>query len=95
MLRSEQGSLTLPLTPEGQRKIYVLDTDYEHYTILKLSLLWQGRIFHVLKYFSKLSLGWGRTLWLPTFRLSAQLCCAPQLGALRLRMSQASGSFGT
>ncbi|KAK7795022.1 hypothetical protein U0070_022890 [Myodes glareolus] len=82
VLRSEQGSLTLPLTPEGQRTIYVLDTDYEHYTILKLSLLWQGRIFHVLKYFSKLSLGWGRALWLPTFRLPAQLCCAPQLGEL-------------
>ncbi|CAO2598249.1 Epididymal-specific lipocalin-8 [Lemmus lemmus] len=37
----------------GQRKICVLDTDYEHYTILKLSLLWQGRNFHVLKYFTQ------------------------------------------
>ncbi|XP_059114788.1 epididymal-specific lipocalin-8 [Peromyscus eremicus] len=37
----------------GQRKIHVLDTDYEHYTILKLSLLWQGRNFHVLKYFTR------------------------------------------
>lgn len=35
----------------------MLDTDYEHYAILKLSLLWQGRNFHVLKYFSKFSLG--------------------------------------
>ncbi|EGW09234.1 Epididymal-specific lipocalin-8 [Cricetulus griseus] len=35
------------------RKICVLETDYEHYTILKLSLLWQGRNFHVLKYFTR------------------------------------------
>ncbi|ERE71915.1 epididymal-specific lipocalin-8-like protein [Cricetulus griseus] len=39
--------------PEGNRKICVLETDYEHYTILKLSLLWQGRNFHVLKYFTQ------------------------------------------
>ena len=36
----------------------MLDTDYERYTLLKLTLLWQGRNFHVLKYFSKFRLGW-------------------------------------
>lgn len=72
----------------------MLDTDYERYTILKLTLLWQGRNFHVLKYFSKFSLGCGSALQLPSFRLPAQFCCAPQLGALRMRMSQASGGSG-
>ncbi|XP_013211000.1 epididymal-specific lipocalin-8 [Microtus ochrogaster] len=47
--RDTVGEFAFP----GQRKIYVLDTDYEHYTILKLSLLWQGRNFHVLKYFTR------------------------------------------
>ncbi|XP_031229180.1 epididymal-specific lipocalin-8 isoform X1 [Mastomys coucha] len=37
----------------GNREILVLDTDYEHYTILKLTVLWQGRNFHVLKYFTR------------------------------------------
>ncbi|XP_053429948.1 epididymal-specific lipocalin-8 isoform X2 [Nycticebus coucang] len=37
----------------GQREIQVLDTDYEGYAILRLSLLWQGREFHVLKYFTR------------------------------------------
>lgn len=93
---SEQTSLILPAidAPEGNREIHVLDTDYERYTILKLSVLWQGRNFHVLKYFSKYSLGWGSALQPPSFRLPAQHCGAPQLGALRMRMSQASGGSG-
>lgn len=33
----------------------MIDTDYERYTILRLSLHWQGKDFHVLKYFSKLA----------------------------------------
>ncbi|EPQ17410.1 Epididymal-specific lipocalin-8 [Myotis brandtii] len=36
----------------GHREIHVIDTDYEHYAILRLSLRWQGRAFHVLKYFT-------------------------------------------
>ncbi|CAH6788709.1 Lcn8 [Phodopus roborovskii] len=47
--RDTGGDFAFP----GHRKIYVLETDYEHYTILKLSLLWQGRNFHVLKYFTR------------------------------------------
>ncbi|XP_028628782.1 epididymal-specific lipocalin-8 isoform X2 [Grammomys surdaster] len=43
------GEFTFP----GNREIRVLDTDYERYTILKLTLLWQGRKFHVLKYFTR------------------------------------------
>ncbi|XP_025215828.1 epididymal-specific lipocalin-8 isoform X1 [Theropithecus gelada] len=41
----------------GHREIHVLDTDYEGYAILRVSLMWRGRSFHVLKYFSKLGLG--------------------------------------
>ncbi|XP_006776606.1 PREDICTED: epididymal-specific lipocalin-8 [Myotis davidii] len=37
----------------GHREIHVIDTDYERYAILRLSLHWQGRAFHVLKYFSR------------------------------------------
>lgn len=33
----------------------MIDTDYERYAILRLSLHWQGKDFHVLKYFSKLA----------------------------------------
>ncbi|XP_055455730.1 epididymal-specific lipocalin-8 [Psammomys obesus] len=47
--RDTVGEFAFP----GHREIYVLDTDYERYTILKLSLLWQGRNFHVLKYFTR------------------------------------------
>nr|XP_034360996.1 epididymal-specific lipocalin-8-like [Arvicanthis niloticus] len=47
--RDTVGEFTFP----GNREIHVLDTDYEHYTILKLTLLWQGRNFHVLKYFTR------------------------------------------
>lgn len=43
--------------PEGHREIHVLDTDYEGYAILRVSLMWRGRNFHVLKYFSKLGPG--------------------------------------
>ncbi|XP_006863863.1 PREDICTED: uncharacterized protein LOC102829186 [Chrysochloris asiatica] len=37
----------------GRRELHVLDTDYEHYAILRLSLHWRGRDFGVLKYFSR------------------------------------------
>ncbi|XP_023446530.1 epididymal-specific lipocalin-8 isoform X2 [Dasypus novemcinctus] len=37
----------------GHREIHVLDTDYERYAILRVSLKWQGRDFGVLKYFSR------------------------------------------
>ncbi|XP_076991832.1 epididymal-specific lipocalin-8 [Tamandua tetradactyla] len=37
----------------GRREIHVLDTDYKHYAILRVSLHWQGRDFGVLKYFSR------------------------------------------
>ncbi|KAM5257347.1 epididymal-specific lipocalin-8 isoform 1-T1 [Hipposideros larvatus] len=37
----------------GNREIHVIDTDYEHYAILRLSLHWQGKDFHVLKYFTR------------------------------------------
>ncbi|XP_008592398.1 PREDICTED: epididymal-specific lipocalin-8-like [Galeopterus variegatus] len=43
------GKFTFP----GHREIRVLDTDYERYAILKVSLLWQGRDFHVFKYFTR------------------------------------------
>ncbi|KAK2120728.1 hypothetical protein P7K49_002114 [Saguinus oedipus] len=41
------------LAPEGHREIQVLDTDYESYAILRVSLMWRGRNFHVLKYFTR------------------------------------------
>nr|XP_054514614.1 epididymal-specific lipocalin-8 [Pan troglodytes] len=41
----------------GHREIHVLDTDYEGYAILRVSLMWRGRNFRVLKYFSKLGPG--------------------------------------
>uniref|UniRef100_A0A2K6G2S5 Lipocalin 8 n=2 Tax=Propithecus coquereli TaxID=379532 RepID=A0A2K6G2S5_PROCO len=37
----------------GHREIHVLDTDYEGYAILRVSLRWQGRDFHVFKYFTR------------------------------------------
>ncbi|XP_010371008.1 epididymal-specific lipocalin-8 isoform X1 [Rhinopithecus roxellana] len=37
----------------GHREIHVLDTDYEGYAILRVSLMWRGRSFHVLKYFTR------------------------------------------
>ncbi|XP_047703059.1 epididymal-specific lipocalin-8-like [Prionailurus viverrinus] len=37
----------------GHREIHVIDTDYEQYAILRVSLHWQGRDFHVLKYFTR------------------------------------------
>lgn len=47
------------LSPAGHREIHVLDTDYEHYAILRVSLQWQGKEFHVFKYLSKLCPGGG------------------------------------
>ncbi|XP_016008584.1 epididymal-specific lipocalin-8 [Rousettus aegyptiacus] len=37
----------------GHREIHVIDTDYERYAILRLSLHWQRKDFHVLKYFTR------------------------------------------
>uniref|UniRef100_A0A8C2V3Y9 Lipocalin 8 n=1 Tax=Chinchilla lanigera TaxID=34839 RepID=A0A8C2V3Y9_CHILA len=37
----------------GHREMHVLDTDYTRYAILRLSLLWRGQDFHVLKYFTR------------------------------------------
>nr|XP_031531983.1 epididymal-specific lipocalin-8 [Vicugna pacos] len=37
----------------GHREIHVIDTDYEQYAILRVSLPWQGKEFHVLKYFTR------------------------------------------
>ncbi|XP_048669390.1 epididymal-specific lipocalin-8 isoform X1 [Marmota marmota marmota] len=41
------------LSPAGHREIHVLDTDYEHYAILRVSLQWQGKEFHVFKYLTR------------------------------------------
>uniref|UniRef100_A0A8D0ZUE0 Lipocalin/cytosolic fatty-acid binding domain-containing protein n=1 Tax=Sus scrofa TaxID=9823 RepID=A0A8D0ZUE0_PIG len=59
--------LPLPLAATGRREIHVIDIDYEQYAILRVSHLWQGREFHVLKYFSKLlpGAGWGLPSWGP------------------------------
>nr|XP_020744171.1 epididymal-specific lipocalin-8 [Odocoileus virginianus texanus] len=40
----------------GRREIHVIDTDYEHYAILRVSLQWQNKEFYVFKYFTR-SLG--------------------------------------
>ncbi|XP_047554885.1 epididymal-specific lipocalin-8 [Lutra lutra] len=37
----------------GHREIHMIDTDYEQYAILRLSLRWQGKDYHVLKYFTR------------------------------------------
>lgn len=37
----------------------MIDTDYEQYAILRLSLRWQGKDYYVLKYFSKRKPGSG------------------------------------
>ncbi|XP_032164323.1 epididymal-specific lipocalin-8 [Mustela erminea] len=37
----------------GHREIHVIDTDYEQYAILRLSLRWQGKDYYVLKYFTR------------------------------------------
>ncbi|XP_066218745.1 epididymal-specific lipocalin-8 [Saccopteryx leptura] len=37
----------------GRREIHVIDTDYERYAILRLTLRWQDKEFHVLKYFTR------------------------------------------
>ena len=46
--------LTLLLVHAGRREIHVIDTDYEQYAILRVSLQWQNKEFYVFKYFSKL-----------------------------------------
>ncbi|XP_069442358.1 epididymal-specific lipocalin-8 isoform X2 [Ovis canadensis] len=40
----------------GRREIHVMDTDYEQYAILRVSLQWQNNEFYVFKYFTR-SLG--------------------------------------
>ncbi|XP_046537592.1 epididymal-specific lipocalin-8 [Equus quagga] len=37
----------------GHREIHVVDTDYEQYAILRVSLVWRDKDFHVLKYFTR------------------------------------------
>ncbi|KAM5257348.1 epididymal-specific lipocalin-8 isoform 2-T2 [Hipposideros larvatus] len=48
----------------GNREIHVIDTDYEHYAILRLSLHWQGKDFHVLNSQPR-GRGWTRLLEVP------------------------------
>lgn len=72
----------------------MIDTDYERYAILRLSLRWQDKDIHVLKYFSKLNRGRGA---LPCGHLRGPLLSprVPQPAAWRMRMSQASGGSGS
>ncbi|KAI4547617.1 hypothetical protein MG293_004172 [Ovis ammon polii] len=44
------------LPKSGRREIHVMDTDYEQYAILRVSLQWQNNEFYVFKYFTR-SLG--------------------------------------
>ncbi|MXQ97919.1 hypothetical protein E5288_WYG003975 [Bos mutus] len=44
------------LPKSGRREIHVVDTDYEQYAILRVSLQWQNHEFYVFKYFTR-SLG--------------------------------------
>ncbi|XP_075865304.1 epididymal-specific lipocalin-8 [Microcebus murinus] len=37
----------------GHREIHVLDTDYQGYAILRVSLRWNNRDFHAFKYFTR------------------------------------------
>ncbi|XP_068409298.1 epididymal-specific lipocalin-8 [Eschrichtius robustus] len=37
----------------GHREIQVIDTDYEQFAILRVSLHWRDKEFHVLKYFTR------------------------------------------
>lgn len=37
----------------GHREIRVIDTDYERYAILQLSVAWRGEDIHVFKYFTR------------------------------------------
>lgn len=72
----------------------MIDTDYEQYAILRLSLHWQGKDFHVLKYFSKRTLGWGAGpagALLGMAQPSPAPLRPPQRGAWRTSMDQASG----
>lgn len=72
----------------------MIDIDYEQYAILRVSHLWQGREFHVLKYFSKLlpRCGLGGC---PPGDHPAQSPVSPQLGASRASMNRASGGSGS
>ena len=81
--------LTLPLVHAGRREIHVIDTDYEQYAILRVSLQWQNKEFYVFKYFSKLPRGWGWTAAAPGDPL-AQAPMPPQLGAWAASVSPGS-----
>lgn len=87
------GTVSPVCSLPGHREIHVIDTDYERYAILRLSLHWQGKDFHVLKYFSKLSRR-GLACCCPAGPL-AQSPLPPQLAAWRTSMSQASGGSGS
>eukprot|EP00069_Balaena_mysticetus_P000871 bmy_14817T0 len=45
--------LSLPLACTGHREIQVIDTDYEQFAILRVSLHWRDKEFQVLKYFTR------------------------------------------
>ena len=93
MVPTSRAISPLPLLP-GHREIHMIDMDYEQFAILRLSLLWQGKDFHVLKYFSKYTLGWGAGpagALLGMAQPSPAPLCLPQHGAWRTSMDQASG----
>lgn len=71
-------SLAPPPCSPGHREVRVIDTDYERYAILRLSLHWQDKDVHVLKYFSKLSQGGGSALRPPAGPLLSLLPHSPQ-----------------
>lgn len=58
----------------------MLDTDYQHYAILRMSLLWRGKDFHVLKYFSKLRREGGSALCRPGLPSSFCTCSSESGG---------------
>ena len=66
-----------------------MDTDYEQYAILRVSLQWQNNEFYVFKYFSKPSWGGGWTAAAPGVPL-AQAPVPPQLGAWAASVSLGS-----
>lgn len=89
----------------GHREIRVIDTDYERYAILRLSVAWRGEDVHVLKYFSKLPGGRGAAvLAAPAARCWARSpsplssCCAAHSsqpgGRLRARPLEVPGADG-
>lgn len=71
----------------------MIDTDYERYAILRLSLHWQGKDFHVLKYFSKLAGAAAFPAAVPLGPRSPPL--PPQLAAWRMSSHRASGGSGS